>query len=115
MCKATLLSKGTYELIAESIGLKVNYAKSMMAPINVSDKKLDLLANTFGCSTGSSPCTYLALPLSSTEPCVVDFWPLVSHCEHCLVSTSTFLSQAGRLELTSVVFTTLPTFTMCTF
>ena len=73
MCKATLLSKGTSELLAESIGLKVNYAKSMMVPINVSDEKLDLLANTFGCSKGSQPFTYLGLPLSVTNSSVADF------------------------------------------
>jgi len=89
--------------------------KSTMAPINVLDEKLDLLANTFGCSTGSLPFTYLALPLSLTNPCVVYFWPLVSRCECRLMSTSNFLSQAGRLELTNVVFTTMSTFTMCTF
>ena len=34
--------------IAKSIGLRVNYAKSMMTPINVTPDKLELLAATFG-------------------------------------------------------------------
>jgi hypothetical protein len=37
----------------ESTGLKVNYAKSLMVPVNVSDQSMTVLANTFGCSIGS--------------------------------------------------------------
>ena len=51
-----------------SIGLKVNFSKSMMIPINVSEEKLDILARTFGCSKGSLPFTYLGLPLSVSRP-----------------------------------------------
>jgi len=32
-----------------------------------------------------------------------------------LVAFSSFLSEAGRLELTNAVLTALPTFAMCTF
>jgi len=39
----------------ESTGLKVNYNKSMMLPINISRERLDLLAKTFGCSKGIFP------------------------------------------------------------
>jgi hypothetical protein len=46
---------------------------------------------------------------------VADFWPLVSKCERRLVAFSSFLSDAGRLQLTNAVLTTLPTFAMCTF
>lgn len=64
-----------------STGLKVNYNKSMMLPINISEEKLDLLARTFGCSKGSLPFTYLGLPLGTTKPKVIDFLPLVNKCE----------------------------------
>jgi hypothetical protein len=87
----------------------------MAVPINVSDDRFNILANTFGCSKGNLPFTYLGLPLSLIKPRVVDFWPLVSGYERRLVSTSNFLSQAGWLELTNAVFTALPTFTMCTY
>ena len=60
--------KAILNSFAESTGLKVNYAKSMMVPINISEHKLNLLANTFGCSIGSLPFTYLGLPLSTTKP-----------------------------------------------
>jgi hypothetical protein len=35
---------------------------------------------------------------------------LISKCERRLASTSMFLSQAGRLQITNVVFTALPHF-----
>jgi hypothetical protein len=107
--------KAILNSFAESTGLKVNYSKSFMVPIIISTERFDILANTFGCSKGSLPFTYLGLPLSLTRPTVADYWPLVSRCERRWHNISNFLSQAGRLQLTNAVFTTLPTFTMCAF
>jgi hypothetical protein len=76
----------------EVTGLKVNFQKSMMVPINLSQEKLNHLTRTFGCSTGSLPFTYLGLPLGLTKPKVEEFMPIVSRCEKRLVSTSIFLS-----------------------
>jgi hypothetical protein len=97
-----------------STGLKINFSKSMMLPINVSEERLDLLANTFGCSKVSLPFTYLGLPLGTTKPKVVDFLPLVSKCERRLGGVSSMLNQAGRLQITNAVMSALPTFYMCT-
>jgi hypothetical protein len=107
--------KAILNSFAESTGLKVNYAKSMMVPVNVDEHKLNILANTFGCSIGSLPFTYLGLPLSISKPIVADFWPLVFKCERRLVNISSFLSEAGRLQMTNAVISALPTFTMCTY
>jgi hypothetical protein len=96
-----------------STGLKVNYHKSMLVPININEQKTEILAKTFGCSKGSLPFTYLGLPLSLTKPVAQDFLPLISRCEKRLSGVSSLLSQAGRLELTNAVFTALPTFYMC--
>jgi hypothetical protein len=86
-----------------STGLKVDYNKSMMVPINISPEKFSHLASTFGCSKGSLPFTYLGLPLGITKPRVDDFLPLVSKCKRRLACTSTFLSQAGKLQLRNAV------------
>jgi hypothetical protein len=107
--------KSLLQTFATSSGLRVNYSKSMMVPINIDDQKMELLSNTLGCSIGSMPFTYLGLPLGTTKPKVIDFLPLISKCERRLASTSMFLSQAGRLQMTNVVFSSLPTFTLCTF
>jgi hypothetical protein len=86
-----------------------------MVPINTSQEKLQHLARTFNCEMGSLPFTYLGLPLSLTKPRVIDFFPLVNRCERRLAATSTFLTQAGRLEVTNSIFSALPTFCMSTF
>jgi hypothetical protein len=68
-------------------GLKVNYQKSLMIPLNIPQPTLDLLATSFNCAKGSLPFTYLGLPLGTTKPRVADFLPLVSKCERRLQAT----------------------------
>jgi len=107
--------KALLNTFADSTGLKVNFSKSMLVPINLSEERLQHLAATFGCSTGSLPFTYLGLPLGTTKPRVEEFLPLVTRCERRLASNSLFLSQAGKLQMTNSVFTSLPMFFMSTF
>jgi hypothetical protein len=76
---------------------------------------MTVLANTLGCSIGTMPFTYLGLPLGTTKTQVADFLPLVSKCERRLISTSKFLSQSGRLQMTNAFLSALPTFHLCTF
>jgi hypothetical protein len=97
---------------AASTGLRVNYQKSNIYPINVDQDKMEILANTFDYQIGSYPFTYLGLPLGPNKPKVDDLLPLVQRIERRLVSTSKFLNQAGRLELINSVLSALPTFLM---
>jgi hypothetical protein len=86
-----------------------------MIPININEERMSLLAQTFGCLIGTLQFTYLGLPLGLSKPKVEEFWPLVSICEKRLISTSNFLSQTGRLQMTNAVLSSLPTFYLCTF
>lgn len=70
--KVLLLSFG------ESTTLKVNYHKSVMMPINISEERLDHLPQTFNCDKGKLPFTYPGLPLSLIKPRVIDFSPIVA-------------------------------------
>lgn len=45
--KALLIS------FSDSTGLKVNYSKSQMLPIDVNQEKMEILANTLGCRIGT--------------------------------------------------------------
>jgi hypothetical protein len=65
-----LILKDIQQKIAISSGLKVNYHKSCLVPINVDAQKTELLAASFGCIMGSFPFTYLGLPLGLTKPLV---------------------------------------------
>jgi hypothetical protein len=110
-----MVLKALLQTFGDSTGLKVNYNKSVMVPINVQEDRLQHLARTFGCDRGTLPFTYLGLPIGLTKPKVIDFSPLVNRCERRLAATSSFLNQAGRLQLTNSVFSAFPTFCMSTF
>jgi hypothetical protein len=60
------------------------------------------------------PFTYLGLPLGLKKPNLGAFLPLIQKAENRLATTSIFLSQAGRLQMINIVFSSLPTYYMCT-
>jgi hypothetical protein len=105
--------KEVLETFAQATGLKVNYSKSCLIPINVTKDKLQFLADTFGCTMGTLPFTYLGLPLGVTKPTIQDLSPLVGLVERRLNASACFLGYGGRLEFVRSVLSTLPTFYMC--
>jgi hypothetical protein len=82
--------KAMLNSFADSTGLHVNYHKSNIYPINVSDQKMAILANTFHCKVGSMPFTYLGLPLGLKKPNLGAFLRLIQKIERSLASTSIF-------------------------
>jgi retron-type reverse transcriptase len=109
-----MLLKSLLNTFADSTGLKVNYQKSSIYPINVDQDKMKILALTFGCQIGVYHFTYLGLPMGPNKPKVEDFFSLVQIIERRLVSTSNFLTQAGKLEMVNSVLSAVPTFFMST-
>jgi hypothetical protein len=105
--------KALLNTFAKSTGLKVNYSKSSMVPINLSPERLNHLAATFNCVLGSLSFTYLGLPLSSSKPTIQDCLPLVHQVERRLISTYMFLIQGGKLLMVNSILSSLPTFYMC--
>jgi hypothetical protein len=85
--------KGILQFFSDSTGLRINFSKSMMVPINISNEKLVHLARTFGCATGSFPFTYLGLPMGISRPRVDDFLPLINKCEE--VELCLTISESG--------------------
>jgi hypothetical protein len=70
-CPHQLLAlKTLLQTFADATGLRVNYSKSCLLPINVDENQLQLLANTFGCAVGSLPFTYLGLFLGTSRPTI---------------------------------------------
>ena len=67
--------KNILQVFSTSTGLKVNYSKSMLVPINIGEEETSTLAQSFGCTVGYLPFTYLGLPLGLTKPKVIDFLP----------------------------------------
>jgi hypothetical protein len=91
----------------------VNYAKSCIMPINVSNQRMETLANTFGCVSGSMPFAYLGLPLGTTKPTIEDLTPLMSQVEQRLNVSARFLGYSGKLELVNSVLSSLMNYYMC--
>jgi hypothetical protein len=108
-----MVLKSILNTFADSTGLKVNYAKSSMYPINISQEKLQHMSATFPCSAGALPFTYLGLPLSTTKPNVQDCLPLLLRIERRPLNTSIFRTQGGKLQMVNSVISSLPTYFMC--
>jgi hypothetical protein len=97
-----------------STGLKINFAKSQIIPINVPHDVMKLLADEFGCQIGTMPFTYLGLPLGTTKPQIHDLLPLVCRLERKLTSSSSFLTQGARLQLINSALASMPLRSLCT-
>jgi hypothetical protein len=69
---------------AASTGLKVNYFKSNMFPINVPPERLSHLVATLNCREGVFPFNYLGLPLSLQRP-TVPYKSLLVFCHHSIL------------------------------
>jgi hypothetical protein len=107
------LLKGMLRSFTDSTGLRVNYSKSFLVPINISEERTQYLAKIIGCSVTAMPFTYLGLPLGTTRPSVEDFLPFLQRIEKRLMSLNKMLSYQGRLILVNSILTALPTFYMC--
>lgn len=106
--------KSLLNSFADSTGLKVNYRKSQMLPINVTQEKMVCLADTFGCSIGTMPFTYLGLPMGTTKPRMEDLTPLMDRVERRLSGCSIWLSHSGRLQMLNSAITPITTYALCT-
>jgi hypothetical protein len=82
-------------------------------PINVSEEKINELADSFGCSIASMPFTYLGLPMGTTKPRIADLTPLMDRVERRLTACSSLLSYSGRLEMINSILTPTVTYAMC--
>jgi hypothetical protein len=108
-----LCLKSILETFAQSIGLRVNYSKSGLVPLNMTTEKAEIMAGVFGCHIQEMPFTYLGLPMGIARPRVEHFEPIMNRMERHLTSISSLLTHAGRLKLVNSVLSASPTYTMC--
>jgi hypothetical protein len=106
--------KGILHSFSISTGLKINFNKSCLLPINLDAFKSDQLATIFGCQIGSFSFTYMGLPMGLTKPRIKDYLPLINKVERRLNATNIWLSMAGRLTLVNPTFSAMPIFAICT-
>ena len=81
---------------ASSIGLKINFHKSTLIPINLDLASTTNVSRAFGCVVGTMPFTYLGLSLGTTKPSVQELMPLVCRLERQLTSTIALMSYVAN-------------------
>jgi hypothetical protein len=105
--------KAMLTTFVDSTGIKVNYHKSNMIPINLSDERLRHFSSTINCQTGSLPFTCLGLPIGLTKLPLEQFMHMVSRVQKRICGIVEFLNYGGKLQLVKFVLASLPIFFMC--
>ena len=95
--KQILCLKSVLTTFYNAIGLKVNYHKSNMIPINLNEESALHFTQTMQCQLSKFPITYLGIPLGIHKPRVEHCLPLVNRIAAKLNGVATFLTYAGRL------------------
>lgn len=105
--------KHCLDQFAEATGLKINFHKSTMVPMHVSEDVVDRLVNILQCKRDTFPQTYPGLPLSNTKLRLSAFAPPIARVDKYLSGwKASLLSPAGRVVLINCVLDGLPTYTM---
>jgi hypothetical protein len=89
-------------------GLKVNYHKSSLIPINISQLESEALSAQIQCNIASMPFPYLGIPMGTTKPTIRDLSPLTDRIERRLTASASFLSYGDRLILVNSVLSSMP-------
>jgi hypothetical protein len=98
---------------SDATGLRVNFNKTTMVPINVPADTMDILANDFGCKIETLTFTYLGLPVGTSRPSVDDLRPLVSRLDKRLSIISSIMTYTGRLTVLNTTLNAIPVYAMC--
>lgn len=99
------------DAFSDSSGLRINYQKSTIIPINLHNEQASSLAAFFDCSTHCFPINYLGLPLSPKKLCKADYLPLIEKLDNRLAGwKGLLLSRGGRLVLLNSVLSSISTF-----
>jgi len=103
-------------LFEEVSGLKVNFHKSMLTGVNVSDFWLSEAALVMNCRRGVIPFIYLGLPIGGDSRKIIFWKPVLDRIVAHLTSWSNkFLSYGGRLVLLKYVMSFLPVYFLSFF
>ena len=105
--------KEMLEKFALSMGLKANFSKSSLIPMNMTDDEGLRVAGLLDCEVGSIPFTYLGLPMGTSRPTICDLLPLVDRIDRRLSASSCLLNQGSRLQLLQSVLASMPIYFLC--
>lgn len=78
---------------SKSTVLMVNYQKSSLIPINISEERATELAQLMRCKKEGMPFTYLGLAMGTTRPKVDDFMPIITRVDKKLSGIASICSH----------------------
>ncbi|GKV42979.1 hypothetical protein SLEP1_g50328 [Rubroshorea leprosula] len=100
----------TFELVS---GLKINFGKSQLMGISVSDEWKTKMAYILKCKLGAFPCKYLGVPIGGNGRNIKVWKPLIETFKRKLCSwKGRFLSLGGRITLLNSVLSNIPVYLM---
>jgi hypothetical protein len=111
--KKLLNIRSILDAYAQCTGLKINFHKSQMIPINIDEIKAHELSQVLGCQVGTMAFTYLGLLVGTTRPTVAELMPLVDRVERRLTSTAIWLTYGGRVTFINSALSPLILYAMC--
>jgi hypothetical protein len=92
-------------------GLRVNFHKSCLLGVNVSNEFLNMGAEFLNCRLGSTPFKYLGLPVGANPRRLATWQPLLDSLHARLnVWRNRYVSLGGRLTLLNAVLSAIPIF-----
>ncbi len=74
--------KEALDIFTAASGLRINYAKSAIIPVNMAHPEAATLANCFGCPLAGFPLKYLGLPLSPKALSRSEFLPIIEQLDN---------------------------------
>jgi len=113
---SVLSMRAVLMLFEQVSGLKVNFHKSLLTGINVSNSWLYEVAMVLNCRVGTLPFVYLGLPIGGDSR-KLEFWrPILNGITSRLSNwKSKFLSFGSRLILLKYVMSSLPVYFLSFF
>ncbi|KAJ4815734.1 RNA-directed DNA polymerase (reverse transcriptase)-related family protein [Rhynchospora pubera] len=97
-------------------GLRINFAKSELIPLNLSDHRATVFASSLNCKLGALPFKYLGLPLHWKRPNRRNWLDVIDKIKKKLSSwKGNLLSLGGRLILINSVLSAIPLYFLSFF
>src|ERR1043165_2933065 len=97
-------------------GMRINYEKSELIPINLDGDELQPFTDFLGCSQGSFPIKYLGIPLHYEKLSKEDIQPLIDKILKRIAGwRGKLLSYRGRLILIHACLASIPMYLLSFF
>jgi hypothetical protein len=98
---------------ALSTRLKINFHKSSLVPINLSENTAQNMAALLECNIAAMSFTYLCLPLGTTKPSVQEMVPLIDKLERRVFASFLMMPYSGRVSVVNSLIKSMATLTIC--